>query len=186
MRPHVFLLFLATPIASFGQSLHFVGNGNVPFQEVARNFSGKLFEPRIDVLRSKHDWDEYYSAQNGFFGGPVVTSLIQPDFCEEQVIAVNFGNVGTFGIMPRVKSIKSVEDVWEVVVDAKKAIDNPSDSLNTFSPYVAVRTPSGPNSYRFVFLTNEGEDVIELRAARSFCFPHDYWNDHKRYMKRGR
>lgn len=176
MKPVFFALVFGAAVFAPAQSLHFVGNGEVPFQEVARTFGGKILESRIDVLRSKRDWDEYYSAQNGFFGGPVVTSLIQPDFCKEQVVAVNFGSTGTLGIMPSVRSVRSIgEETWEVVVDAKKGIENPSDSRNIISPYVAVRTPYGPNNYRFVFLTNEGEDVIELRSSRSYCFPRDYW-----------
>ena len=176
MKPLLFVLFVSGAWAAAAQSLHFVGDGQIPFQQIARGFDGKIQEPRIDILRSKRDWDEYYSAENGFFGAPTVTTMIQPDFCREQVVAINFGSTGTLGILPSVCSVKSIdEDTWEVVVDAKQGIQ-PATSWNTVSPYVAVRTPYGPNNYRFVFVTNEGKDIVELRSSRPWSLPHDWWS----------
>jgi len=161
------------------QSLHFVSDTRVPYQIVASNTLGRITEPRIDVLRTRNDWSTYYSAQNGFFGGPVMTSLIQPDFCKEQVISVNLGGDGTFGQIPVVRSLKMWdEDTWEVVVDLFEPVKNPIPRAMPYSPYVAFRTPLGPDNFRFVFLTPEGREVIDLRSPKCYNLPRDWWRCH--------
>ncbi len=182
MKVLVCLCLVVAGSMAFAQSLHFRLSDHVPFQQIAQSFGGRITEPRIDVLRSKRDWDEYYSAQNGFFGGAVVTSLIQPDFCKEQVIAINFGSTGTQGLNPTVLAVKEIDfETWEVLVDSRNVMSTAPDAFGTLSPYVAIRTPLGPDSFVFRFKTNSGEEVISLESRRYF-FPIDFWPNHGRRM----
>lgn len=175
-------LLVGSGVPAVSQSLHFVADGRLPYQEVASSVFGRILEPRIDVFRSKRDWDEYFSAQSGFFGGPAVTTLIQPDFCREQVVALCLGNAGTFGQAPAIREVRAWDDeTWEVIVDLQTFAKDQTSGGNMYSPYVAVRTPLGPNNYRFVFLSPEGRQVVDLRSP-SYCLPREWWRcqDRKR------
>ncbi len=176
MRLILAVLGACGAIVAQAQSLHFVADSRIPFQCIAGTVSGRLCEPRVDVLRTKRDWDTYFSAQSGLFGGPAVTTAIQPDFCNEQVIAINLGSSGTLGQVPTVASIRSTgRDLWEIVVQVEQPFDltnNPS----TVSPYVAVRTPYGPNNYDIVLQYPKGQSVFSLRADTGTCnLPRDWW-----------
>lgn len=182
MKAFVVWAVLGVGTGASAQSLHFRTDGRIPFDCVAESVNGRVVEPRIDVLRCKRDWDEYYSAQNGFFGGPAFTSLKQPDFCAEQVIAINLGGDGTFGQLPRIRSVRDLDGwTWEVVVDIRQPVENPMKVAGQFSPYVAVRTPLGPDDFDIVFLSNEGRQIVELRSAPRYTrLARDWWRPRDR------
>lgn len=164
MKPGLALILLGFAAVSSAQSLHFTVDGSIPFETIAGTTDGKVLSPRIDVLRCKRDWDEYFSAQYGA-GGPVFTSLVQPDFCREQVIAVNLGNKGTAGVRPVVRAIKALDSgLWEIVVDATRPEGLAQDVAGIFSPYVAVRTPYGPDDYDVVVIDGDKKETIRLRS----------------------
>ena len=177
MRPILAGLFLFLLSGVHAQSLHFVASDCVPYQNIAGSMFGRLTDPRIDVLRTKRDWDTYFSAQSGMFGGPAITTLIQPDFCREQVVAVNLGSDGTFGQSPTVEVIRPLDyETWEIVVDLHQIAQDQVGGKGMFSPYVAFRTPIGPNNFRFVFVGASGREVVELRSPMG-ChrLPRDWW-----------
>ena len=180
MKALLAILVVILTTASHSQSLHFVASGEIPFQRIAGDVFGRIAEPRIDVLRTKCDWDTYFSAQSGFFGGPAVTTLVQPDFCREQVVAVSLGNDGTFGKAPCVTVVRTWDgDTWEVVIDLNQIAPDQIGGKSLYSPYVAFRTPRGPDNYRFVFLSAEGREVVDLRSATySTRLPRDWWRCH--------
>lgn len=189
MKSFLALLIVAVSAMASAQSLHFVTDSyRIPYQDIASSLLGRIAEPRIDVLRSKYDWDTYFSAQSGMFGGPATTTLIQPDFHCEQVVAVCLGNDGTFGRKPEVVEITPYDDfTWEVVIDLNQVAPDQIGGKSMFSPYVAFRTPRGPNNYRFVFLTAEGRQVIDLRSP-TYCYrlPRDWWRCHDAKGRGGR
>ena len=188
MKSFLAILVVTLATASQSQSLHFVSGGGIPFQRIAGDVFGRIAEPRIDVLRSKHDWDTYFSAQSGFFGGPAVTTLIQPDFCREQVVAVSLGNDGTFGKVPCATVVRTWDDyTWEIVIDLNQIATDQIGGKSLYSPYVAFRTPRGPDNYRFVFLSAEGREVVDLRSAiDSYRLPRDWWRCHDENGRGGR
>jgi hypothetical protein len=172
------LLVVAAVVAPFGlqaQSLSFVVGGRIPFFEAMNAFDGRIVEPRIDIIRTKADWELYFGTQLG------IPAQVQPwrtvDFCREQVIAVNLGRENTAFRRPKVVRIRSIDEwTWEVTVRIQ-AFDGIDPSVpSIFSPYLAVVTPRGPDNYRFVIESPEGVEVLDLRSAPRFCVaPPDWW-----------
>ena len=164
MKAVIALLTAVATTTAHAQSLHFSVDGSVPFETIASSTEGRILKARVDVFRCKRDWDEYFSAQYGA-GGPVFTSLAQPDFCREQVVAVNLGHAGTVGVRPVVLSVAATEvGLWEIVVDATRPQGLAQDVAAIFSPYVAVRMPFGPDNYDVVLVNGSERETLRLRS----------------------
>jgi hypothetical protein len=175
MRLLLFGAALFAPLLSSAQSLSFVGGGRIPFCEAMNAFDGRIVEPRIDIIRTKTDWELYFGTQLG------LPAQVQPwrtvDFCREQVIAVNLGRENTAFRRPRITRIRSVDEwTWEVTVRIQGYDGIDSSVPSIFSPYLAVVTPRGPDNFRFVFESPEGVEFVELRSApRFYVVPASWW-----------
>ncbi|MCW5936654.1 MAG: hypothetical protein KIT11_05040 [Fimbriimonadaceae bacterium] len=174
MKPFLFAVALASCFAS-AQSMTVFGGNQIPWAFVNGNFAGKLADARVDIIRSQYDWELYSNWQLGF-GDRVTGTIFTPDFCRQQLIAINLGRVNTFNRTVEVRSIKSIgPDIWEVRVKVGSFMGTAS-SDSIFSPYTVIVTPYGPNNYDFVFDTPEGQEILEVRSAPKFyAIPEGWW-----------
>ncbi len=180
MRTLASVIALVCAGVASAQSLTFYSGGEIPWRQLDNRFDGRLREARVDVIRSQPDWESYTGAQTGF-GGARVGTLLRPDFCRQQVIAINLGTERAWMRRVYVTSVRPRDSfTWEIRVKID-ALDGAAEDVPTFlSPYVTVLTPLGPDDYVVVFDTPEGRDIVELRSPpRLYVAPVDPWGERR-------